>query len=1173
MPVPLPSDEDERLRKLSCYGLLDTPPEPAFDRVTRLVAQVFRVPVALISLIDRERQWFKSHHGTEIESHTREHAFCAYTILEPRTLVVPDAAQDARFRDHLNVICPGGIRFYAGAPLTTPNGLRLGTLCILDCHPREFTAADVAILEDFATVVMYEMSLRLVSERNLADLDRRKRADLSMRATRDELEARIQQRTTALVEAEARYRGIFENAVEGIYQVQVGGGFLSVNPAFARLLGYPSPEALIEAIPDPMQAYVRPSERAEFERRLADTGIAVNLEFEARRADGAHLWLSENARAVRDIDGRIMRYEGTVTDITARRAAEEALQRAHEELEDRVHERTAELALLNGDLLTQVSERQQAEEAARRSESKFRTLLENAQDLISIFSPEGILLYASPSLQHILGYRPDELIGTNLFDGHLHPDDRPLALQRLARSADDGSYLRSEVRVRHRDGGWRILESISSLLPADFPVVGVVVNSRDITDRLRNEREVEARARQQAAVAELGRLALRQVELPAFFDRTAAVVTEVLGVDRTGIGELLPGSDRILIRAGAGFPDGVVGHATVENWHAHNPEEHRPVLIPDMRKVLDYSALPLVGKAAISAASAAIHDGTRFYGTLAVLSTTPREFTQEEQVFLQTVADLLSTVVESRRHQAVSREVEARYQRIAANTPGMVYQAIRHPDGTTTVPFVSEGCRQIYGLEPAQIRADANLLNDCIHPEDRPRVMAALAASNAALTPLQWEGRLVLANGEVRWVSVRSRPELLPNGDIYRDGLVIDVTELKHAQEAMRSAKDEAERANAAKSEFLSRMSHELRTPLNAILGFGQLLELDELTPLQSSSVEQILTGGRHLLDLVNEVLDIARIEAGSVQMTLESINVNEALAATLRFVQPMADQHRVRLAHREGSCRLTNVLADRQRLRQVLLNLLSNAIKYNHPQGEVRVICRRQGKDRVRIIVADTGPGLSAADIGRLFTPFQRLKAPERGITGTGIGLAISKGLVEVMGGTIGVHSSLGKGCRFYLDFPVPSAAASCPGVGTSPAEIEASEPPAELPPRVKTVLHIEDHAANLSLVERVFETRDDLRLLAETDGRGGLARARSEQPDLILLDLHLPDLSGDEVMRRLHTGPRTSGIPVLVLSADATPGQIERLRGLGVRDYITKPFRIDALLQAIDTALLSEK
>ena len=237
MSAPLPPDEEARLTELASYGVLDTPPEPAFDRITRLAARIFKVPVALISLIDRERQWYKSHHGIEHEEDSREHAFCAYTILEGRTMVVPDAALDERFRDNPTIGGPTGIRFYAGAPLITPRGQRLGTLCVIDTRPGQFTAADVAILEDFAGLVMDEMNLRLTSERNLAELEFRKRADLTLRATRDELEERIQQRTTALVEAEARYRGIFENASEGIYQVRPNGGFLSVNPSFARLLG------------------------------------------------------------------------------------------------------------------------------------------------------------------------------------------------------------------------------------------------------------------------------------------------------------------------------------------------------------------------------------------------------------------------------------------------------------------------------------------------------------------------------------------------------------------------------------------------------------------------------------------------------------------------------------------------------------------------------------------------------------------------------------------------------------------------------------------------------------------------------------------------------------------------------------------------------------------------
>ena len=1143
---------------------------PAYERAVRLVAQIFRVPFALVVEASEGLPTIRASHGPDAGQLAREPVFAAGTLLVPVALAIADAARDDRLRTSPVVTGPPGVRFYAGVPLTNARGHRLGTLAIADTRPRHFTAEETALLAALASGAVEQTETRQTMERIAGELEERKCADRTVRARRDELEVRVHERTEALAEAEARYQSIFEHAAEGIYQMEPGGRFLSVNPAFAQLFGHPSPERLMAAVADPAQLYVRPAERAEIEGRLLREGKVQNREVEAYRADGSRMWLSENAHVVRDSRGRVVRFEGTVDDITARRAAEEALQRAHEELEDRVRERTMELALLNGDPLAQIAERQHAEEAAHRSESKFRTLLENAQDLISIFTPEGVLLYASPSLQHILGYRPEELIGVNLFDGYLHPDDYADTLGRLTRPRqEDGSYLRSEVRMRHRDGIWRTLESISSPLPPEFPVVGVVVNSRDITERRRNEREAEARARQQAAVAELGRHALRGVDLPALFERTAELVARTLGVDRCGIGEFLPGGDRMSLRAGHGFPSGEVGNTVFGNWHDQAADAERPLVVADLRTVLNYSGLPTAANPAISAASAVIHDGEQRYGTVAALSTIPRTFTPEEQVFLQTVADLLSTVVESRRHQAALQEVETRYQRNAANTPGMVYQAIRHTDGSATVPFVSEGCRQIYGLEPAQIRAEPNLLDDPIHPEDRPRVLAALAASSAALTPLQWEGRILQADGGVRWVAVRSRPERLPNGDIYRDGVVVDVTELKHAQEAMRAAKEEAERANCTKSEFLSRMSHELRTPLNAILGFGQLLQLEPLAPMQATSVDQILAGGRHLLDLVNEILDIARIEAGDSELHLESFDLNESAAGTLRFVGPLAAQYKVRLVHRDPTAAGFMVLADRRRLNQVLLNLLSNAIKYNREGGSVRVGCRWRPDGQLRLTVTDTGPGLTPAETGQLFTPFQRLKAPERGITGTGIGLTITKALVEAMHGTVGARSRPGWGSRFHVDLPaVPPSAPRLVSREAGQAG-GVSDPLAASAARIKTVLHIDDQPANVALVERVLGHRADLRLLAATNGRDGFACARAERPDLILLDLHLPDINGDEVLRQLRAEPPTHGIPVLMLSADATPRQMARLRGLGVRDYLTKPFQIAALIRAVDEAL----
>ena len=1137
--------------------------KPALQTLVGLAARALQAPAAVLVLTGDggSQPSFRCAHGLAPAAVDDGAFFYQEALREPVGLLVPDALQDPRAAASPLVRGLPGFRACAAVALRcTAGGSRPGVLCVFDVQPRSFAKGDLQTLADVADLALHEL------ERRHAAL-----------CQETDLEARVRARTAELADAESRYRSIFENAVEGIYQSLPGGGFLSVNPALARVLGYPSPEAMLAVLDDPADLYVRPDRRAEFEARITAEGEVAGWESEAYRADGTRLWIAEYARAIRDANGTAVRYEGTFEDITARKTAEEALQLAREELEDRVRDRTAELAMLNGTLRQHILERETAETTSRRSESKFRALIENAQDLTSVLTPDGISLYQSPSIEHLLGHSAGDLIGRNLFEELLHPDDRP-AMERAALAiVENGEHhVRVEVRCRHLDGSWRLLESIGSCTPPDSPVTGLVVNSRDITERRRAELEHEARTREQTAVAELGRYALDERCLQDILDRTAELVARALQVPFCTVTELLPGDTKLCIRAGVGWREGVVRGAEVDNWRRKLPEAgqpatvEKPLILSDLETALGRPyLLPTANglEKPRSSISVVVHcDGQRF-GTLCALSPELGRFGEQDALFLQTVADLLSAVIESERHKAASREVQTRYERIAANNPGMVYQAIRHTDGSVSLPFVSEGCRQLYGLEPAQLRARPELMNAMIHPEDLARVLPLVAASSAALTPLQWEGRLVQPSGEVRWITVRSRPERLPNGDIFRDGLILDVTELNRAKEDMRAAKEEAEKANRAKSEFLSRISHELRTPLNAILGFGQLLDLEPLTPRQRSSVEQILKGGHHLLDLINEVLDITRIESGGMELSLEAVDVATVLTEAVNFVRPLAEQHRVRfLPPAVEGC--PAVLADRGRLHQILLNLLSNAVKYNRDDGEVHVACARSGEGLVRLAIRDTGPGLTPGEVGQLFTPFQRLGAPQRGIAGTGIGLTISRSLAEAMGGTIGAESVPGSGSTFHVDLPAAPAAAQFPAAPAAADLPPATPPSAPLPP-ARTLLLIDDQITNVSLIERVLETRPNLRLFNALDGRSGLALARRQTPDLILLDLHLPDMGGDEVMRRLRLEARTRDVPVVVLSADATPAQITRLKQLGVREYLTKPFRIRELLAAIDAVL----
>jgi signal transduction histidine kinase/ActR/RegA family two-component response regulator len=376
----------------------------------------------------------------------------------------------------------------------------------------------------------------------------------------------------------------------------------------------------------------------------------------------------------------------------------------------------------------------------------------------------------------------------------------------------------------------------------------------------------------------------------------------------------------------------------------------------------------------------------------------------------------------------------------------------------------------------------------------------------------------------------------------------------------------EADHANQAKSEFLSRMSHELRTPLNAILGFAQLLQMDDgLSGRQSESVEHILRAGRHLLGLINEVLEISRIEAGRLQLSLEPVPVRETLAQAMQLVQPAAKAAEVSLQADPMEEQL-HVLADRQRLQQVFLNLLSNAIKYNRPSGTVHVTCERRDDGRLRIAVRDTGVGITPDKLARLFTPFDRLGAEASGVEGTGLGLALSKSLIEAMGGTVHVESTPGTGSTFSAELAVVPG----PTAITDTASLEA-EPPAidtATAPR-RTILYIEDNLSNLRLVESILSRRPGVTVLSAMQGQVGVDLARSHRPDLILLDRHLPDIAGDEVLRLLQADDSTRSIPVVILSADAIPGGIKRFLDSGARAYLTKPLDVHHLLAVVDETL----
>jgi PAS domain S-box-containing protein len=515
-------------------------------------------------------------------------------------------------------------------------------------------------------------------------------------------------------------------------------------------------------------------------------------------------------------------------------------------------------------------------------------------------------------------------------------------------------------------------------------------------------------------------------------------------------------------------------------------------------------------------------------------------------------------VTERRQADEAVREREATLQAVVNASPDVISIL----DGDGRIRSISPAIERILGRSPVDSVGRQAFSSDTIHPDDLERFSEA--QRRVLSGQLEHASvRLRARHADGHWLTLEAHSRSLAA----TAGVLVvsrDVTEQAALEEELRLAKLAAEQANEAKSEYLSRMSHELRTPLNAILGFAQLLELDDLETEQHDNLGHILSGARHLLSLINEVLDIAAIEAGRLSLSLEPVALADVSSEAISLIRPLADQQHIVLVGPEVAC-ATHVLGDRQRLKQVLLNLLSNAVKYNREGGSVQLACEPVAGGRLRILVTDTGLGIPAEAVERLFVPFERVTDTQRGIEGTGLGLPLSKRLAEAMGGTLELASTPGQGSTFWVELPLAESPVAHDG--RQEPEEEPEEEPAEQAGPAVTVLYIEDNLSNLRLVERVLGRRPGVRLISAMRPQLGLELAAEHHPDLVLLDLHLPDMPGEEVLCRLKASPRTAGIPVVILSADARTGLIQRLLEQGARAFLTKPLDVRELLGLLDT------
>ena len=918
------------MRRIGCaflrsYGLLDSPTEESFDRLTRLAARVFDVPIALISLVDEGRQWFKSRVGLDVCQTDRDVALCAHVVESQAPLVVPDALLDARFSSNPLVTGAPFLRFYAGVPLRVPEGAILGTLCIIDTAPREFDAQEMAQLNDLAAMVVDEIKLR-------------------------------------------------------------------------------------------------------------------------------------------------------------------------------------------GD------------------ERRYRSLIEGGSDVVTIFDGEGVVTYQSPSLQRVLGYAPDELVGGPVFD-LVHPDDQEMVTTRYAQMMRDRCDVDYHIfRFRHKNGEWHTLECYARYLLDDPQLAGIVATSRDVTDRVRIEEQLSWSEQRFEAAFEQSSIGIALSAPDGRCLRVNGALSRITGYDEA---ELLRLNYRELTHPASRQAEAEKIERLLEGQNNCYELEKR-FLHRDGHYLWALESVSMVRDA----------QGAPQCLISQVQDIDARKKQEERLRLLESVAVNAQDAILITEAEPVEEE---------QNGPRILYanKAYCEMSGYTL--------EEVLGKTPRIMQGPGT------DPASREQIRKALKRWKPVVVELLNYRK----DGTPFWVELSIVPVADETGwfthwvSLQRDVTARKETEvmLRRTGEEAERARQDAEDANNAKSEFLSRMSHELRTPLNAILGFGQLLELEEQTPGNRESTEQILKAGRHLLELINEVLDISRIETGKMSLSLEPVALAQVARETLDLVRPMAEQYGVALS--EGGLFDSPLLmqGDRRRIKQIALNLLSNAIKYNQAGGRVTLWVEERD-DAVRLCVTDTGPGIAPEKRERLWVPFDRLDAESSGVEGTGIGLALSHRLAQAMGGALEYDAGAEGGSTFWLELPraeIPLVV----GEDRSDKIVPASAIPATTR---HVALYIDDNQPNVQLMQGILARRPEVRLLTAFQGGLGLELARQHCPDIVLLDLHLPDMNGDEVLRRLRENPGTRDIPVVMVSADATPRQIERLLQLGADDYLSKPFDVTHFLAMMD-------
>ena len=788
-----------------------------------------------------------------------------------------------------------------------------------------------------------------------------------------------------------------------------------------------------------------------------------------------------------------------------------------------------------------ITERKNTEaELKKRSQA-----VEQSPVIVYITNLDGFIEYANAKATEVSGYSNNELVGQNprIFSSGEKPKEE---YKTLWQTISSGKEWKGEFHNKKKTGGlYWVAASISPVINNLGEVTHYVAIEEDVTERKIAEQKIHDLNTNLELTVNIRTAQFKEAlnRLEKIADRVPGVVYQYqLNPDGSSCFPFASEGIRDIYRVS---PEEVAHDASIVFTRIH-PADSDGVLA-SIQASAKYNTLW-------------IHEYRVKFddGTVRWLSGNAQPQTEADGTILwhgyisditerKQAEDNLKESTE--RHRGLS---EAAFDSIFFSEKGICIE--QNQMAEKIFGYTNEEAIGRYGTEWI-VEADRKMVMDnMLAGNEEPYEVTAIR-KNGTTFPCMLSGRMMHYKG--RTVRVTS---------------LSDITQRKQAEVALIKAKTEAEKANLAKSEFLSRMSHELRTPMNSILGFAQLMEMGgELSPKHNKSVSYILNNGRHLLNLINEVLDIAGIEAGRQILTLEPVQLDAVINEITDSIEVAASKRNVSIELVDSPANILFALADRVRLKQILINLLNNAIKYNNAGGSITIKTALQpsnehGHFQVRISICDTGNGIRPEDIGKLFQAFERIGADRTEAEGTGLGLMVVKKLAEAMNGTVGVESEVGTGSTFWIELPQTENVKQAVGH-------TSGSPTPELPTtkHAGIVLYIEDNLANIELVQEIMaEHRPEIHLVTSINGKQTVKLAKEHKPGLILLDLDLPDIKGIEVLEQLLANPQTKTIPVIIISADAMPFQVEKLMKVGALDYVTKPLNVVQFLKTIDRHII---